>query len=108
MIHKPHMEDLAKTLDILMSDLTDEQKAQLDELGRTLDPSKVTASQAMEIVKKTGLDIEKLQKNSRRIRAELLKQNKKPRIGANEICPCQSGKKYKKCCRLKDAKDTQK
>jgi hypothetical protein len=24
-----------------------------------------------------------------------------PKIGRNEPCPCGSGKKYKKCCRLK-------
>jgi len=25
-------------------------------------------------------------------------QNKSPKVGRNEPCPCGSGKKYKKCC----------
>jgi uncharacterized protein YecA (UPF0149 family) len=26
----------------------------------------------------------------------------KPKVGRNDPCPCGSGKKYKKCCGLKD------
>ena len=26
------------------------------------------------------------------------KQRKPPKIGRNELCPCGSGKKFKKCC----------
>ena len=28
------------------------------------------------------------------------------KIGRNEQCPCQSGKKYKHCCALKEPRDT--
>ena len=29
---------------------------------------------------------------------EMFKSSKKRKIGRNELCPCDSGKKYKKCC----------
>ena len=27
---------------------------------------------------------------------------KKDKVGVNDLCPCGSGKKYKKCCKAKD------
>jgi uncharacterized protein YecA (UPF0149 family) len=27
-------------------------------------------------------------------------RREEPKVGNNEPCPCQSGKKYKKCCKL--------
>jgi len=32
------------------------------------------------------------------ISAKVFEQSKKQKIGRNELCPCRSGKKYKKCC----------
>ena len=29
-------------------------------------------------------------------------RNKAQKVGPNDLCPCGSGKKYKKCCRDKD------
>jgi hypothetical protein len=28
-----------------------------------------------------------------------------PKVGRNEACPCGSGKKYKRCCEAKEARD---
>ena len=30
---------------------------------------------------------------------------KLPEIGRNDLCPCMSGKKYKKCCMEKDVRE---
>jgi len=105
---KPDSAELLKSLDVLLEDLSPEQLGKIDELSKTIpDPSKMTVQQAMSLVNTLGLDIEKLQKNARRKRAELLEALRKPRIGANEVCPCKSGKKYKKCCRLKQVQPPQ-
>lgn len=92
-------QEILKSMDILMDDLTPEQLEGLKKIAQKIsDPNKMTVNEAMSIVKDLNLDIEKLQKNARRVRAEMLAKNKKPKIGVNEKCPCESGKKYKKCC----------
>lgn len=92
-------QEILKSLDILMNDLTPEQIEGLKKISQTItNPNNITINQAMSIVKNLNLDIEKLQKNARRIKAETFMKNKKPKIGMNEKCPCNSGKKYKKCC----------
>lgn len=97
------MESLLKALDVLVGDLSPEQQQKLAELSKTVNPEKLTAKDALRIVDEVGLDIEKLQKNARKVRADYFKATRKPRIGANEPCTCGSGKKYKKCCRMKVA-----
>ena len=95
-------EQLLNSLDLLTEDLTQEQIDGMKKFASSItDPNKISANQAMKIVKDLGLDIEKLQKNARKVRSQLTKP-KKPKIGPNEQCPCQSGKKYKKCCIWKD------
>ena len=101
------MESLLKALDVLVGDLTPEQQQKLAELSKTVNPEKLSAKDALRIVDEVGLDIEKLQKNARKARAEYFKATRKPRIGANEPCTCGSGKKYKKCCRMKVAEQKQ-
>jgi uncharacterized protein YecA (UPF0149 family) len=94
--------ELLKALDIIIEDLTPEHISKLDEIAKTLgDPAKMKLEDAMKIVNDVGLDIEKLQKNARKKRAEELEKNRRPRVGANEQCPCGHGKKFKKCCRFK-------
>lgn len=91
--------EILKSMDVLLDDLTPEQLEGLKKIaGKISDPSSMTVNQAMNIVNELGLDIEKLQKNAKRIRADIRNKNKKPKIGANEKCPCGSNKKYKKCC----------
>lgn len=86
-----------------MDDLTPNQVESLKKIAKTIsNPNKMTVNQAMSIVKELGLDIEKLQKNARRVRADMFIKNKKPKIGVNELCPCGSLKKYKKCCKFKE------
>jgi len=93
--------DLLKALDIIMEDLSQEQLRKLEEISKNVgDPTNLKLEDAMKIINEVGLDIEKLQKNARKKRAEELQKNKKPKIGANDQCLCGSGKKYKKCCRL--------
>lgn len=92
-------QEILKSMDVLLDDLTPEQVEKLKVLSDKIsDPNNMTVDQAMNIVKDLGLDIEKLQKNARRIRAETFAKNKKPKIRPNEKCPCGSDKKYKKCC----------
>lgn len=89
--------DILKNLDVIMEDLTPEQLAGLQKVAETIgDPGNMTAQQAMNLVRDLDLDIEKLRKNARKKMAEIPKP---PKIGVNEKCPCESGKKYKKCCR---------
>jgi uncharacterized protein YecA (UPF0149 family) len=92
-------EEILNALGLNLNDITDEQKERLMKIGETIsNPQNMNATEAMDIVNSLGLDIEKLQKNARRMKAELDKANKKPKVGRNAKCPCDSGKKYKKCC----------
>lgn len=91
--------EVLKSLDILLEDLSQEQIEGIKKFSSFIDdPKNISVNQAMKIVKDLNLDIEKLQKNSRKCRAQVYHENKKPRIGNNDKCPCDSGKKYKKCC----------
>lgn len=60
--------------------------------------NKVTPQDAKQLIEETGIDILAVQKKVRAKKAEERKQNKKPKVGRNELCPCESGKKFKKCC----------
>lgn len=96
--------DLLKYLDILVQDLTDEQKEGLQKFSQTMRPEDMTADTAIKLVRTLGLDIEKLQKNARRARAEAKTQQRKivGKTKVNDPCRCGSGKKFKKCCIWKD------
>lgn len=90
--------DILNSLDILLDDLTDEQKRKLGKIGDMVrNPNNMSPNEAIKIVKELGIDIEGLQKKARRLRAESSK-GRKVRIPRNDPCPCNSGKKYKKCC----------
>ena len=96
--------ELLKMLDILMEDITPEQVQKLTEFSlKFKNPSDITLQEAKKLIDESGIDIEMLQKKSRKKRAEELEKNRKPRIGANELCPCASQKKYKQCCRDKES-----
>jgi hypothetical protein len=92
-------EDILKSMDVLLEDLTDEQKRELQKIAENIpNPNNMTPDQAMDIVKKLNLDIESLQKKAKKIRLENYNKNKKIKIKPNEKCSCGSDKKYKKCC----------
>jgi uncharacterized protein YecA (UPF0149 family) len=94
-------EEVLKALDVSLEDLTNEQKTLLMNLSEEIkDPRNMSPDQAMKIVKALNLDIETLQRKARALRAKTVSNRVK--IGVNEPCPCASGKKYKKCCKLKD------
>ena len=96
-----NQEELLKMLDIVMDDLTPDQKDKLEKISKTINPSTLTPNRAVQIVEDLGLDLEAVQKAVRRRRAEERQKNKPPKVGANEKCPCNSGKKYKHCCRYR-------
>ena len=99
-------QEILKMMDILMEDLTEEQKERIESVGKQLGDislNDISPKKAMEIVDRIGFsreNMEKLQKKSRRRRAEEKQKNKVPKIGRNQKCLCGSGKKYKKCCGL--------
>ena len=95
-------QEILKSLDLLLEDLSPEQIERLKKLSETVtNPVQMDATEAVRIVNELGIDIDALQKKARRLLAEnkKLKTAGRPKIGANEKCPCNSGKKYKKCCR---------
>lgn len=104
-IDQKHL-DILNSLDVVLDDLTDEQKNKLNRAAqRVRNPNRITPSEAMAFVKDLGIDIEAIQKKARQARAEAGRAKKKPKIGRNQKCPCGSGKKYKKCCIFKESKD---
>jgi len=54
------------------------------------DPNEITPELVSEITNIFGIDL-----NGAR---EPKKKNSGIKIGRNELCPCESGKKWKKCC----------
>lgn len=95
----PKLQGILNSLDVVLSDLTEEQRNKLDKAAeRVRNPNRITPNEALAFVNELGIDIDAIQKKARRARAEAAKANKKPKIGRNQNCPCQSGKKYKKCC----------
>lgn len=99
------LKELLKYLDIMLADLTPLQISNLEKYASEIkDVTSITPQKAFSVVKELGLDIEKLQKNARRHRAEQIKN--KIKIGVNDLCICGSGKKYKKCCRLNTVTNT--
>jgi uncharacterized protein YecA (UPF0149 family) len=102
-INNHKYQEVLKTLDVLLEDLSDEQKLKLLELTKNMkNPDEMSVNDAVGLINNLGIDLESLQKKARRKRAEEIQKNRKPRIGANEMCSCGSGKKYKKCCRFKE------
>ena len=87
---------VTKTLDLVLSDMTEEQKNKLLKLVEKIpDPEKMSPEQAIKLINDLGIDIETMQKKARKLRA----QEKKPKKNKpNDKCMCGSELKYKKCC----------
>ena len=84
--------EILKAMDILINDLTPNQLEGLKKFAERIEnPNNMDVNQVMGIVNELGLDIDKLRKKAKKICI-------KPKIGVNTKCPCDSGKKYKKCC----------
>ena len=77
-------------------DLSPQQIEKLRSLSRS---QNINRENALKIMEDVGLDVEEIQKKIGQKRAEEVK-NRVKKVGVNELCPCQSGKKYKKCCKL--------
>uniref|UniRef100_A0A6C0EJL1 Uncharacterized protein n=1 Tax=viral metagenome TaxID=1070528 RepID=A0A6C0EJL1_9ZZZZ len=90
--------DIINSLDIMLDDLTDEQKQKLERVGRMVrNPNHMSANEAMKVVKELGIDIDEMQKKARKFRAQNMPPRQK-KIPRNGPCSCGSGMKYKKCC----------
>lgn len=90
--------EIVDALDIILEDLTEEQKNKLSNIGKMVrNPHNMSSNEAVKIVKELGIDIEAMQKKARRIHAAMQPPRRK-RIKRNAPCPCGSNKKYKKCC----------
>ena len=82
-----------------MGDLSREQIDGLQQFSQKLkNPNSMSYQQAMSIMKTLNIDMKTLQKNAN-VALTSLQGPKKPKIGVNAPCPCNSGKKYKKCCK---------
>ena len=92
-------QEILNSLGISPNDFTPEQIRRFQqEIKKIPNPNNMTSEQALNLINAIGLDMKKIQKNMRRIRAQQRQLDKTPKIGRNEKCPCGSGKKYKKCC----------
>jgi uncharacterized protein YecA (UPF0149 family) len=83
-----------------MGDLSREQIEGLHEFSQKIkNPNAMSYQQAMSIMKTLNIDMKTLQKNANSAMGGSSLLSKKPKIGVNAPCPCNSGKKYKKCCK---------
>ena len=83
-----------------MGDLSREQIEGLHEFSQKLkNPNSMSYQQAMSIMKTLNIDMKTLQKNANSAMGGVSQLVRKPKIGVNAPCPCNSGKKYKKCCK---------
>ena len=74
---------MLKSLGISPEQLGPNKLALLQKLAESIDPEKMDAESSDKLLKELGLSF---------------KKKSTTKIGRNELCPCKSGKKYKKCC----------
>ena len=90
------MEEL---LNNLKNNLSEEDVEKLLKFGEKIkNPHNMRREDILKALEETGIDVEKIKKEFNKVKLE--SKPKIPKIGANEPCPCGSGKKWKKCCRL--------
>ena len=95
---KPQL--VQKNLEKVMGDLSREQIEGLHDFSQKLkNPNSMSYQQAMSIMKTLNIDMKTLQKNANSAMGGVSQLVRKPKIGVNAPCPCNSGKKYKKCCK---------
>jgi hypothetical protein len=83
-----------------MGDLSREQIEGLNDISQKLkNPNAMSYQQAMNIMKTLNIDMKTLQKNVNSTMGGASQLPRKPKIGVNAPCPCNSGRKYKKCCK---------
>jgi uncharacterized protein YecA (UPF0149 family) len=90
------MEELRNVMPLLQSlgispdQLTPEKMSMLQQLSKAFaDPNNINEEAINKLTRKLGLNIDGKPK---------VPKKKEEKIGRNEKCPCNSGKKYKKCC----------
>ena len=86
--------DFLKTLGLDLDKLSPEELESFQRVTEKLGKKKLNQKTMLEAIRKAGIDIRKIRKK--------LMQKQKPkesvRIGRNDKCLCDSGKKWKKCC----------
>jgi hypothetical protein len=86
--------DILKNLGFDPEKLTQEDIEALEEIGKKIKVSPNSdPNRLLKQIRDLGVDIDGMIK---RMRAK--EQKVSNRIGRNELCPCKSNKKYKKCC----------
>lgn len=95
-----NQEQLLEILDVMKDDLSEDQLQKLGQAGKKIqNPQGLKPEQVMKVLNDVGLDLDVLQAKAKKARAIMnAKKPKKVKIGRNVQCPCNSGKKYKKCC----------
>ena len=90
------MEELRNVMPLLQSlgispdQLTPEKMSMLQQLSKAVaDPNNLDEEAINKLTRKLGLNIDGAPK---------VPKKKEKKIGRNEKCPCNSDKKYKKCC----------
>lgn len=94
-----NMLQILKNLGIDLEELDEKKRNKIMNISEKIkDPSKVSQNTYNDIIKTLGISKKKLNKvkngniNSKK---PIINDNK---IGRNDLCNCNSGKKYKKCC----------
>lgn len=92
------MEELQNIMPFLQSmgvspeQLEPERLGMLKDLSKALsDPNNLDENMMKGIMKKLGMEV-------KGAKPPTASKKKEKKIGRNEKCPCESGKKYKKCC----------
>jgi hypothetical protein len=92
--------DILKNLDVIMGDLSVEQLSGLQRFAQNLgNPNSISRQKASNIIDSLGIDLDSIRKKIGQKNAQQRQLTKKPKIPVNAPCPCNSGKKYKKCCK---------
>jgi len=95
---KAQIEDLNRDIDQFIIRILDD-KIHQEQIVRLPGGFPTTEREAQEFDARKSRNDEKLEKHLRKlIRTTELKHGTKQKIGRNDKCPCNSGKKYKVCC----------
>ena len=96
------MKEMFKNLGIDINKISRKKMASLVKIaGNISDPANMTADQIQQ-VSQSSIGREILAKIGGEVLGPKLEPKQSEKIGRNKPCPCQSGKKYKKCCLAKD------
>lgn len=90
--------EIIETLELMMRDFSVEQKEKAEKAMKNI-PNllRINPTQAAKFLNEIGVSFLDLEFYRKKLR-ESKQKPKKEKISPNDPCPCNSGKKYKKCC----------